>query len=174
MLADGVFPLKPSERIGVLLAPPLSSSGHRRIVRSTHHSPQNSTVEGPSLSGVGHSRDPDPLGTPESCAACELRLPLRRSGIGGICSHSRSRASLRAKSGESWRLVVPRDLRSCGDVAMPGMAAGLQKPSRSDNRSAEIGLNPWRELENASELLRVWFFWRACAALAFLLRLAFR
>jgi hypothetical protein len=84
-----------------------------------------------------------------------------KASLGSAPTRAPGQAS-EGKPGESWRFVVSGDSRNCGDVVMPGIAAGtklddasfywhlgdlapttvkkrLQKPSRSDHRSAEIG-----------------------------------
>ena len=66
------------------------------------------------------------------------------------------------------RITTPRPQPDYGKETLAKAQLGLTKDQ------PKLGFNPWRELENASDLLCVWFFSRACAALAFLLRLAFR
>ena len=66
------------------------------------------------------------------------------------------------------RITTPRPQPDYCKETLAKAQLGLTKDQ------PKLGFNPWRELENASDLLGVWFFSRACAALAFLLRLAFR
>jgi hypothetical protein len=66
------------------------------------------------------------LGTLESCADCELRLACGDKASPGSAPTRAPGQASEGKPGESWRFVVSGDSRNCGDVVMPGIAAGTK------------------------------------------------